>query len=233
MNKYHQEILKEIKKVKPLRPIPPRVLGTPHFLYSLNNPQKRKIVGAWWKTHKNISIKEFTLLLDSLYRGQSCDEKTIAGMFLETSRFQGTIEPKKIKEWLGFLEGWVEVDTTCQSSFEPKEILDNWPVWKALLLELNKDKNINKRRASLILLVKPVRSSPDLRLKDIAFYNLDNLKEEKQVLITKAVSWLLRSLIKYHYKEVAEYLKKNKDSLPKIVVRETMNKLKSGRKSGK
>jgi len=40
-------------------------------------------------------------------------------------------------------------------------------------------------------------------------------------------------LIKHHRQEVEDYLKDNSDSLPKIALRETRNKLKSGRKSGK
>ncbi len=223
--------MKEIKKVKPRRPIPPRVLGTTHSLYSLNNPQKRKIVGAWWKNHRRVPVKEFISLLDSLYRGKSYDEKTIAGMLLETSRFQTEIKPQKIGEWLDFLQGWAEVDTTCQSSFEAKDLLGQWPAWQKLIGNLVKDENINKRRASLVLLVKPVRSGGDKRLAELAFINIDLLKREKEVLITKAISWLLRSLIKHHKKAAADYLRKNQGKLPGIAVRETQIKLATGRKT--
>ncbi len=231
MNRHHQDILKEIKKANPSREIPVRVLGTSHFCYSLTNPQKRKIVGDWWKNHRNISIKEFVSLLDSLYQGKSYDEKTLAGMLLETSRFQTEIKPEKIGEWLNFLQGWAEVDTTCQSSFEAADVLTRWSEWKKLIRDLVKDKNINKRRASLVLLGKPVRSAGDKRLAELAFRNIDLLKDEKEVLITKAISWLLRSLIKYHKKEVADYLKKNQGKLPKIAVRETQMKFAFGRKT--
>ncbi|MDP2951009.1 MAG: DNA alkylation repair protein, partial [bacterium] len=64
----------------------------------------------------------------------------------------------------------------------------------------------------------------------LAFENIEKLKPEKDILITKAISWLLRNLIKYHKKEVADYLKKNKNSLPKIAVRETEKKIKTGKK---
>ncbi|MBI2314815.1 DNA alkylation repair protein [Candidatus Daviesbacteria bacterium] len=35
-------------------------------------------------------------------------------------------------------------------------------------------------------------------MADLAFENIDKLKAEKDVLITKAISWVLRSLIKNH-----------------------------------
>lgn len=230
MNKHHQEILAEIKRASSAKKIPPGVLGTPHLCYSLTNPQKRRMVGAWWKTHRDIAVKEFIFLLDSLYRGRSYDEKTLAGLFLETSRFQAEIKPKQIGEWLNFLEGWAEVDTTCQSSFSPKELLSRWPEWKSLLENLVRDKNINKRRASLVLLVKSARHSADPRLAELALANIEKLKTEKDVLITKAISWLLRGLVKHHRKTIEDYLEKNADSLPSVALRETATKLKTGRK---
>ena len=93
--------------------------------------------------------------------------------------------------------------------------------------------NVHKRRAGLVLLTEPLRESADPRLARLAFANIGKLKGDKDILITKAVSWLLRALIKHHRQEVERYLKDNSNSLPKIALRETRNKLKSGHKSGK
>ena len=112
-------------------------------------------------------------------------------------------------------------------------MLANWKQWKSLLVSLSKSQNVHKRRASLVLLTKPVKESTDPRLARLAFANIGRLKSDKDILVTKAVSWLLRALIKYHRQEVERYLKDNSDSLPKIALRETRNKLKSGHKSGK
>ena len=85
----------------------------------------------------------------------------------------------------------------------------------------------------MVLLTGPVRNSEDKRLSELAFGNIDELKHEKNILITKAISWLLRDLIKHHREEVERYIEQNRATLPRIAVRETVNKLKSGRKSGK
>ncbi|MDP2930054.1 MAG: DNA alkylation repair protein [bacterium] len=240
MNKYHQEILKKIKKAqsekrkaqsRKLKSAPMGYLGNNHFRYCLSNPQERRIVADWQKVNKNIANKDFIGLLDSLYRAKSFEEKTIAGILLEKYSCKKEINPQKIGEWLNFLEGWAEVDMTCQSSFEAKDLLVQWPEWQELITSLVKDKNINKRRASLVLLARAMRGSADPRLAKIAFINIEKLKGEKHVLITKAISWILRSLIKYHKREMADYLKKNKDSLPRIAVRETQIKLATGRKN--
>ena len=96
--------------------------------------------------------------------------------------------------------------------------------------QFSMDKNIHKRRASLVLLTFPVRKSQDKRLSDLAFTNIEKLKNENDILITKAISWLLRSLIANHRKEVEIYIDKNINSLPKIAIRETKRKLTTGRK---
>ncbi|MCW5873642.1 MAG: DNA alkylation repair protein [Anaerolineales bacterium] len=58
-------------------------------------------------------------------------------------------------------------------------------------------------------------------------------EREKSTLITKAVSWLLRSMTTYHAEAVRRYLAQEAASLPKIVIRETMAKLNTGTKSGR
>jgi 3-methyladenine DNA glycosylase AlkD len=78
-----------------------------------------------------------------------------------------------------------------------------------------------------------VRYSDDARLSDLSFALIERLKGERDILITKAVSWLLRNLTLRHKQEVAAYLKANGASLPPIAVRETTRKLKTGTKSGK
>jgi 3-methyladenine DNA glycosylase AlkD len=173
--------------------------------------------------------------LDSLYsKATTFEEMDVAARLLGiSSKLRQEINPQKLDYWLNFTKGWAEVDLLCQSNFTAEEILGNWKVWKKLLIKFSKDKNIHKRRASLVLLIKAVRGSKSTKLSNLAFKNIEYLKSEKEILITKAVSWILRSLIKNHKKEVSLYLEKNKDSLPKIAVREVSNKLKTGKKSGK
>ena len=81
-----------------------------------------------------------------------------------------------------------------------------------------------------MLLTGPISHSSDSRLSEIAFKNIGRLKSEKDILVTKAISWLLRSLIRHHKKEVGVYIKQNAGGLPKIAIRETRRKLLTGRK---
>ena len=183
----------------------------------------------------NPNKKELLTLLDSLYKNaKTFEEIDLPAKLLGASpKLIQEIDPNKLDYWLNFTHGWAETDVLCQSNFTSDVLLSNWNAWKKLLIKFSKDKNVHKRRASLVLLTKSVRMSDDKRLSDLAFKNTNLLKEETDILITKAVSWILRSLIKYHKKEVADYLKKNKDKLPKIAVREVTNKLLTGTKNKK
>lgn len=234
MNKHHQEILEQIKKHqnKALQnKWGASYLGSSDFHYGISNPIKRQIIKNWLQDHKNLSIEEFINLLNGLYSGDSYEEKCMAGMFLGyLPKLRKQIDLKLLDSWLDQLNGWAEVDSTCQSNFTQKELLESWDEWKQFLVNLSKDKNINKRRASLVLLTGPVSHTEDKKLLDISLQNTDRLKIEKDILITKAISWLLRSLVQYHKQAVSEYIDKNMSTLPPIAIRETKRKILTGKK---
>jgi 3-methyladenine DNA glycosylase AlkD len=68
------------------------------------------------------------------------------------------------------------------------------------------------------------------RLAGLAFEVIETLKPERDIIITKAVSWLLRSMVQLHQRAVAGYINENRHSLPAIAVRETKRKIATGRK---
>lgn len=181
----------------------------------------------------NFNKKGLVELLDSLYsKATTFAEIDIAARLLGVlPKIRQKIEPEKLDYWLNYTQGWAENDVLCQSNFTSEILLSNWSQWKKILKQFNQSSNINKRRASMVLLTKSLRQSDDDRLSKLAFENIENLKSEKEILITKAVSWLLRSLVKFHEDEVAKYIEDNKESLPKIAYRETLVKINTGRKN--
>ena len=235
MNKYHQQILEEIEKRKPISENRhfdvPKYLGTNHIFYNLDNPTKRNLAKKFAKENRDIPLKKWRELLDALYKGKSYEEKTIASFLLEyLPQQRKELDPKELDKWLEELAGWAEIDTLCSGPFGERELIEKWKIWKKLLTRLNQSKNISKRRASLVLLCKPLRQSIEKKVFDLVIDNVERVKGEKNILITKAVSWVLRSAIKNYKKEVSYYLEKNKTTLPKIAVRETSRKLLTGRK---
>lgn len=206
-------------------------LGTQNKLYYLKNAQERQIAKDFLSRHKTITESQFLDLLNALYSGKSFNERTFGTKLLAYKKsFKYLFTPERVFEWLGGLSGWYEVDSLCQSTFTAQDILGDWESWSKAISSMSSDKSISRRRASLVLLCKSVRGSDDSRLANLAFNNLDRLKGEKDILVSKAVSWLLRDLIKHHRIRVSQFLVDNQAVLPKFVIKEVSNKLTYGTK---
>ena len=202
MNKHHSEILTIIKETSgqaTQHTFLDGYLGNTHPRYAIDAPTMRLIAKEWMKDHKKLSAADFQRLLTSLIEGESATEKFIAGMLLDVSTMdQRKFDPNCFDDWLDHLHGWAEVDSVCTGAYTITAIPENFPAWKKILVRLSKSKNINKRRASLAFLCSPLRRVNDERLALIALENVDRLKHEKEILVTKAISWVLRSMANYH-----------------------------------
>lgn len=206
-------------------------LSSGHHYYDVSIPSLRTLAKAWLKENKGVPDEEFLATLDGLYRGRSYEEKVLASILLSYHHAgRQTIGTKQLDAWLDGLVGWAEIDSLCQSAFTGDEILANWREWKGFIKTLARDQNINKRRAALVFLTAPVRHSDDERLAALGFEMIDMLKPERDIVITKAVSWLLRSMVPHHRRAVSSYVEENDHSLPAIAVRETTRKIATGRK---
>jgi 3-methyladenine DNA glycosylase AlkD len=203
--------------------------------YGLTSPQLKKLVRSWYLKKKVLTFKDFQKLLDSLYlQAESSTEKYIASILLDLyPKHRVHLSPVCLDKWLDKLTGWALIDSLCQSRFSSREMLENWSGWSQVLSNFNTSKNISKRRASLVLLVRSVRESGGEQFAQLALKNIEGLKHEKDILITKAISWLLRDMIKQHRELVEEYLAQNRETLPKVAVREVSNKLKTGKKNSR
>ncbi len=234
MNPLHHEIASDIKQQAAKEGLRldkqgDRYVGTTKPSYPLKAAVTGAIARAWIARHPELTPREYRDLLSSLSHGETHNEFAFVGVLLGARpRLRQTLEPKLLEGWLDRAEGWAEVDSICQSAFTAQELLSNWQAWKRTLVSLCKSRNVHKRRASLVLLTRPVRESDDARLAELAFANIERLKHEKDILITKAISWLLRELVKHHRADVERYLLDCADTLPKLAVRETRYKLEGG-----
>lgn len=207
--------------------------GSTKPCYLLRAAVGDQIARAWIYRHREITLSDCVCLFDSLAQGETFNEfASIGALLRRMPQMRRRQNPRSVAQWLGRSEGWAEVDGLC-IQFGAQDLLSNWDRWRAQLVLLAKSKNIQQRRASLVLLTKPVRESDDPRLAELAFENVERLKAEKHILITKAVSWILRTLIQNHRQRVIAYLDANETTLPRIALRETRVKLKTGKKAGR
>ena len=234
LNPHHQAILREIQAAEPGRGQTtqrPEHLGTARKWYGLKNEQRRRILLNFRAAQKDLSYADWMALIDSLYQGESYEERCAPQtLLLRYPRYRRQLPLAQLDSWLGRLEGWAEVDSTCQTVFTDKDLLADWEGWSALLASLAADENVNRRRAALVLLTAPVSQSADARILELSLELIERLKGDKDKRITKAISWLLRKGIKQHRGAIAAYLDGNATSLPAIAVRETRKKLLTGKK---
>jgi 3-methyladenine DNA glycosylase AlkD len=166
--------------------------------------------------------------------GATYEEQTLGGELIRMRPdVRRMVTPEMLGSWLDHPVGWAEVDSLCQSTFPAEQLLADWPAWSGLIEGLSLSPNINRRRASLVLPTGPVAHSDDPRLRDLCLHTIDRLGQERPILITKAVSWLLRSMVRRHPAEVARYIHDHADQLPAVAVRETTRVLTTGTKSGR
>lgn len=237
-NKIHLEILKKLEKYKDSGDKKTNE-WVQHYLGS-NKPtlgiasKEMQRLGSEVIEENNFDEKTLVELLNSLYsKATTFAEIDMAARILGVvPKLRKNLEPEVLDYWLNFTHGWAEDDLLCQSNFTAEEILGNWSKWEKLLIKFSNDENVNKRRASMVLLTKSLRESDDKKLSALAFEQVEKMKWETDILITKAISWLLRSLVKFHKEEVMEYLEVKKESLPKIAYREAFKKAMTGRKNG-
>ena len=205
-----------------------------HVYYLVPVPARRAIARSWISRHRSAPAADVLALIESLLHGESHEEKTLGEILLayhrEARRLAGW---RHIERWLDQLSGWAEVDGLCQSTFSAEELLADWVKWRALIRRLARDAAVHKRRAALVLLTGPVHRSSDPRLAELAFEIMGRLQAERDILITKAISWLLRCLVTQHRAAVVRYLEANEATLPRVAIRETRAKLETGRKSRK
>jgi len=234
-NTYHAEILKSIQKHagRPTKhTFSDSYLGNSHPRYAIGAPSLRKIAKDWMRSHRDLGAVEFAALIESFIKAPSSTEKCMAGILLDNStKDQRKFDPKLFDNWLDHLDGWAEIDSVCTGKYTITEITGQWKTWKSLITKFSKSKNINKRRASLVIFCSPLRGIKDERMADLALATVDRLKSEKSILITKAISWVLRSMEKLYREKLLLFLKENAATLPKVAVRETMIKLTTGLKA--
>ena len=205
--------------------------GTGHVFHNVSVPDQRRVASAWVAAQRSATPGEVRALVESLLAGASHEEKTLGAILLGCHRAaRAATGPVEIDRWLDKLDGWAEVDSLCQNLFPADQLPADWPAWSALIRRLARDPNIHKRRAALVLLTGPCRRSADPRLNALAFETIETLKSERPILITKAVSWLLRSVAERDPEPVTRYLDHHAASLPAIAVRETRRKIATGRK---
>jgi len=209
-----------------------RYLGTQKKVLGAKTGDLVKIANEVVKS--DAKTDELIGILNGLFASETFEEHAVGGKIftLIKPQIRSQISFSVIEKWLEKARGWVEIDVICQSAITGAEVQGRWVDWEKAIRRFSSSEIISLRRASLVLQTKPVREINDSKMRRLAFETVEKLKREKEILITKAVSWLLRALTVQEKEEVRSYILKNESTLPRIAVRETMKKIDTGKKNG-
>jgi 3-methyladenine DNA glycosylase AlkD len=129
-----------------------------------------------------------------------------------------------------------EIDNWGVCDFLATRILGPWseadPDRRLPYLErLVGDPHLYSRRLGLVASVHLNRDGTSHGKWTLA--QVDRLLDERDPMITKAISWSLRQMTKHQSAEVEAYLESRGERIAALARREVRNKLRTGRKSGR
>ena len=210
-----------------------RAVPTRLKMYGVRVPHLREIARAWQRAHDDVAREDLMALVEALWDGESREERLLVVYLLERyKRWIPDLTWAHFDRWRRGLDNWEVTDGLAQW------VLGRWLLADpdtrlAHLWDLIADEDMWSRRMALVASTWLNRGREDLSFPDLTLGLIDRVKEEKDAMITKAVSWALRGMSKKHPHRVAAYLEENRDVLAGHVVREVNNKLHTGLKSGK
>lgn len=206
-----------------------RVAPTAQSVLGVRTPASRSLARTWFREHPGWPAEATLALAASLWSGHSRDERALALeiLCLHPDLVDG-LDRSRLDRWRSDVDNWGICD------FLGFAILGRWllavPGRRSYLDELIEDSDLWSRRLALVATVRLNRE--DDAYADITLRLVDRVVDEREPMITKAVSWALREMIRRHPDRVADYLDRRGDRLAAIARREVRNKLRTGRKRG-
>lgn len=194
-------------------------------------PVIRKIAKEWLKKNKEVSDKDFLDLLQALWKQPIFELRSLAQeLLMAHKKFLKQFNWKIGEAWLNDVNNWAHCDVLST------QILGFLVLWDKSHLRSLKSylRKSGKwyRRAAIVSLIQIIRKR-EIRPEEV-LKMIDQIKKDQDPMIQKAISWVLREMIRPGFKkEVGVYLNQNRNILATYVVREVNNKLRTGLKSGK
>lgn len=173
--------------------------------YGLKIPQVKLVIRTFNKSIKNLSLGEKFDLAKNFYKSGYAEEGRIGNAILAFG--VNDIKPEHfsyIDKLLDDFNNWDEVDDFSINLSQP--LLQKYPREMLNLLRTwNTSANMWKRRASVVAFVRKVGASG--RYTNEVFNLCNNLLNDREDLVLKAVGWVLKDNIPGSRNKVIDYIK--------------------------
>jgi 3-methyladenine DNA glycosylase AlkD len=173
--------------------------------YPLKTPAWREIMRGFRPRLRILSLEERLDLADALFaEGEGWLGHSAIYVLALSAGELGPEHLERLDRMGDRFTGWSHVDDVCISVLQPL-LLAHRAETMALLQRWNRSPNRWKRRASVVAFVRKVGESG--QFTDEALRLCDNLVEDREDLVRKAVGWALKDMMRGDRERVLDYVK--------------------------
>lgn len=233
VQEWHAELLSAIERLADpaYREGSLMVAPTAQRVHGIRTPDNRRLAREWRKTHRETDPESVLALVESLWNAESRDERMVGLEILHLHLgIVRDLGRDRFDRWRAGIDNWAVCD------FVATRILGPWveadPGDRLDYLEqLVGEPHLYSRRLGLVASVHLNRDGTTFGNWTLA--QVDRLVDERDPMITKAVSWSLRQMTRHQPENVEAYIERRGERIAANARREVRNKLRTGRKSGR
>jgi len=188
-------------------------LGSPYPMLGLSTPQMRGILHDFTKNHHDLGVRALNSLADSLWKGRTTEEKSLAIELL--NMFHAILDEESwrmLDKWIEEAIGWALCDSLGSGPISAMLCEDKGRFHEAM--KWTRAKNYWRRRISTYAL-KDMVHSHDL---DKPFKLLERLLYDKEFWVQRAVGTWLRECWKKDRKRTESFLLHHVRGMPRVTI---------------
>ncbi len=199
-----------------------RYLKSPFQFYGVSVPRIRAVAKAFRRENRRISKESLWELSQALWQGDFHEERALAMVLLEEYRaLLDYADMPSLQRMLRESVNWDQVDEISVHLVGP--LLEKDGRVLEYLKRWSKDPNFWMRRAALLSQLLLFR---DGKGDKALFYSFaDEMMEEKEFFVRKAIGWVLREMSKADPEEVFRFVAENRDRMSGVTLREATRRL--------
>ncbi len=207
------------------------VAPTAQRVHGIRTPDNRRLAREWRRAHRDVDQAVVLSLVEVLWNAESRDERALGLEILNLHPdLVRDLEVARFDRWRLDIDNWGVCD------FLGTRILGPWveaePEDRLRYLEqLVGDAHLYSRRLGLVASV--YLNTGGTEYGEWTLSQVDRLIDERDPMITKAISWSLRQMTRHQASIVEAYVDRRADRMAALPRREVRNKLRTGRKSGR
>jgi 3-methyladenine DNA glycosylase AlkD len=228
-----RRISAELRALSSVEVDPSPIIRTSLPFYGVKVDDLRRIARAWHRSHPDAGTREVVFLADLLWGTGIREEMVVAALIHGHDRRARTgFGLRRADRWARTIDNWETADA-LGAWLAARATADDPPRRYPMLETLAGRRNPWARRVGLVACIGTARLPQASEWWPRAAAIILRLAADREAGIPKAISWVLREHTRHTAAAVAEFVDAHSGALPAIAVRETRNKLRTGRKSGR